>query len=423
MRIDNQGRVGIGGAPATFARINLEGTAPESFGFSYGIRNATSIANASVSTYISVNSEPTTQAVSWTLGNLLHYTASPQAFGAGSTVTNQYGFHANSTLTGATNNYGFYGNIASGTGRWNFYAAGTADNYFAGNVGIGTTAPSTKLHVKGAWITNQGQFKVDADSGQQFSGMTLQNNGTLKTLLYHDNTNNWTFLSTASGSNNPLLFGINEAERGRISSTGVWSLGAAPGAESLRVTPVASAVNFLQVNGAATGGNVIIRFTGSDTNVNGLYAARGAGQHRFFTNDNNNEQFRVSHTASAVNYLQVTGSSSEFPVLSSQGSSTNISPVITSKGSGAVILQTGGVTQVNVAHTASGVNFVQLKGAITGSPINISAQGSDTNIDLSLTPKGTGLLTFGTYTAGILAQAGYITIKDAAGNTRNLLVG
>jgi hypothetical protein len=53
----------------------------------------------------------------------------------------------------------------------------------------------------------------------------------------------------------------------------------------------------------------------------------------------------------------------------------------------------------------------------------MSAVGSDTNIDLALTTKGTGVLRFGTYTAGILAQAGYITIKDAAGNTRNLLVG
>lgn len=61
--------------------------------------------------------------------------------------TSQYGFLANSTLTGATNNYGFHSNIASGTGRWNFYAAGTAKNYFAGNTGFGTTAPDAGLSV------------------------------------------------------------------------------------------------------------------------------------------------------------------------------------------------------------------------------------------------------------------------------------
>jgi hypothetical protein len=46
-----------------------------------------------------------------------------------------------------------------------------------------------------------------------------------------------------------------------------------------------------------------------------------------------------------------------------------------------------------------------------------------TNIGIALTTKGTGVLSFGTYTAGIIAQAGSITIKDAAGTTRRLLVG
>lgn len=49
------------------------------------------------------------------------------------TATNQYGFFTDNTFTAATNNYGFYSDIASGTGRWNFYANGTATNYFGGN--------------------------------------------------------------------------------------------------------------------------------------------------------------------------------------------------------------------------------------------------------------------------------------------------
>ena len=62
-------------------------------------------------------------------------------------VTTQSGFFVESTLTGATNNYGFRGNIASGTGRWNCYMDGTAQNYFAGNVGIGVAAPSAALDI------------------------------------------------------------------------------------------------------------------------------------------------------------------------------------------------------------------------------------------------------------------------------------
>jgi hypothetical protein len=56
--------------------------------------------------------------------------------------TNAYGFYISTGWVDATNNYGFYGNIPAGTGRWNFYANGTADNYFAGKIGIGTTTPS-----------------------------------------------------------------------------------------------------------------------------------------------------------------------------------------------------------------------------------------------------------------------------------------
>ncbi len=45
-----------------------------------------------------------------------------------------------STLVGATNNYGVFLGIPSGTGRWNLYASGTANNYLAGSLGIGTTS-------------------------------------------------------------------------------------------------------------------------------------------------------------------------------------------------------------------------------------------------------------------------------------------
>ena len=82
-----------------------------------------------------------------------------------------------------------------------------------------------------------------------------------------------------------------------------------------------------------------------------------------------------------------------------------------------------GSESLRATPVASAVNYVNVIGAITTASPAIQAAGSDTNIDLALTPKGTGVLKFGTYTAGILAQAGYITIKDAAGTTRNLLVG
>jgi len=91
-----------------------------------------------------------TAAAAFTVSTAYHYNATQTTLGAGSAITTQIGFNAESSLTGATNNYGFYGAIASGTGRWNVYMPGTARNYFAGDVGIGTTTQvySEKLAVQ-----------------------------------------------------------------------------------------------------------------------------------------------------------------------------------------------------------------------------------------------------------------------------------
>ena len=80
-----------------------------------------------------------TVAAAFTLGNLRHFQAQQGTKGAGSTITNQVGFYAASSLIDATNNFGFYGDIASAAGRWNIYMAGTAANYFAGDTKVGTT--------------------------------------------------------------------------------------------------------------------------------------------------------------------------------------------------------------------------------------------------------------------------------------------
>lgn len=58
----------------------------------------------------------------------------------GATITNNYGVYITGQTVG-TNIYGIFSNIASGTDRYNFYANGTADNYFAGKVGIGNNTP------------------------------------------------------------------------------------------------------------------------------------------------------------------------------------------------------------------------------------------------------------------------------------------
>jgi hypothetical protein len=198
--------------------------------------------------------------------------------------------------------------------------------------------------------------------------------------------------------------------------------------QQFRIAHTASAVNYLSATGAATGGSPVIRFEGSDTNVSGFYDTKGSGSHQFRTNIGVGAatQFIVANTASAINYLQVTGAASVAPAIRSNGSDANIGFDIFTKGTGAILLRTDrdgtAATQFRAEHTASAVNYLQVTGSASTTP-TLSAQGSGADLDISLTPKGTGNVRFGTYTAGAVAQAGYITIKDAAGTTRRLLVG
>lgn len=142
MRIDSNGNVNIGSTPVAGRRFVVGGNLTGAT-LGYIMQNGTTIqpdvtAGAfGISTNIATGANGGTP---WTLAALYHYNASQATFHADSTVTNQIGYSAHSTLIGATNNYGFLGSIPLGTGRWNFYAAGTARNFMAGRLDVGGTA-------------------------------------------------------------------------------------------------------------------------------------------------------------------------------------------------------------------------------------------------------------------------------------------
>ena len=207
-----------------------------------------------------------------------------------------------------------------------------------------------------------------------------------------------------------------------------------PNGVGLRVNSTAISSNltdYVELSGGASGvtNGVYVRAGGSTTNNSVYIQSKGTGSISFFTNWTTSaaEQMRVSHTASAVNYVQVTGSATgNGPIISAQGSDTNLALNLTAKGTTGVVniwTNNSGVIQFTVAHTASAVNRLQATGSAAGASPVLSAIGTDTDIDLTLTPKGTGNVKFGTYTAGVLTATGYVTIKDSGGTTRRLLVG
>lgn len=75
----------------------------------------------------------------------------------GGVVTNFYGYRVKNqtdATIGTTLCASFAGGIASGTGRYNIYMSGTANNYFGGNVGIIQSLPTSSLDVTGGSVSN-----------------------------------------------------------------------------------------------------------------------------------------------------------------------------------------------------------------------------------------------------------------------------
>lgn len=171
MRIDSAGSVGIGGTPAAGQTLSITKSITGAV-TSNVLNNAGTIASDVTTTARGYFSSFGTAAAAFTLTTLEHFRANQSTIGAGSTVTSQYGFTADSTLIGATTNYGYYSAIAAAANRYNFYAFGTADNYFAGKVGVGNTPISTAKFLVGGAVTGSASQSAAAVNVEHQSDVT-----------------------------------------------------------------------------------------------------------------------------------------------------------------------------------------------------------------------------------------------------------
>lgn len=318
-----------------------------------------------------------------TLGTLQHYRATQGTFTG--TVTNQYGFAVATTLTGATNNYGYYGDIASGTGRWNFFANGTADNAFAGNVRIGsTTAPTVALDVTGAalvsttlGVTTSTTVPTVIGGSAASSTLTLQSTsgtGTTDAIIFNTGSQSERLRIATAGQIG--IGGANYGTSGQVLTSGgsaaapSWSTPAVTTGSLLRApqvltsgtsytTPAGCTSIYVEAVGGGAGG-------GSSTNIAG---GGGAG-------------------AYSAKYFTVTASTAYTYAIGAGGINTPTAGGNTTFTVGATTITAGG----GAVPTATGIGG--LGGTATNGDINVGGGGGGGGAQIATTPAvnigGTG---------------------------------
>lgn len=129
------------------------------------------------------------------------------------------------------------------------------------------------------------------------------------------------------------------------------------------------------------------------------------------------EQFRIIDTANAVNYLTVTGNTgTNGPILGASGTATNIDIYMQPKGAGAVYAMnpSGGLIYgvFNNAGATSSTQYITFSNATTGNSPYIQANGTDSNVSITMIPKGTG---------GVIFNSGPIVVSGSAGTSGQVL--
>lgn len=351
MRIDNAGQVGIGAAASAGRTFSVSKNITGSVS-SFGIAQFGQVQSDVTTVAYGIRNDVSTQAAAFTLPTYNHFFANQGTFGAGSFVTNQYGYLVNSTVIGAANNYGFQSNIAAGTsrtittvdrtsnvvtittsvahgytagqsvtvaattntsvngtftiasvpttttftyaqtaadipsgadtgstivvGRWNFYAAGTAPNYFAGSTLFGNATTYNAPNISNTLTapTNQILTTGTGSVGQSIQswGNSTVSPATLSLVKSLGAAGTYTALSSGADIG-AIIFSGTDGTTMSTSATilaeadAAFTSGSTPGRIGLFTTASGAATPTLRMQIASTG-NIGIGSSGASASAN-----------------------------------------------------------------------------------------------------------------------------------------------------------
>jgi hypothetical protein len=200
---------------------------------------------------------------------------------------------------------------------------------------------------------------------------------------------------------------------GPFTATGQTELGGSGGGAGLRVVPVASSDNpwILSAGRAGVQGG---RFTTLSPSIQSTDSApidlrTNAGA----AGGSGLVQARIAHTSNAVNFVQVTGAATGGAVgVTAQGSDANVGMSFSTKGSFNTSFRSGGGSWIQfvVNGANNSVNYLSAAGSVANQAPILSSVGSDTNISQVFQSKGTGAINLAPGSSGVnISNGGTVT--------------
>jgi hypothetical protein len=317
------------------------------------------------------------------------------------------------TINGNLNTVGGNVNIASGT----TVTAITRTNSGSGYTGFPTITISAPTTVGGVLATAS-LSSIGASTATVVFGGTGYTNGDVLTISGGTPAGAATYTVTGvSGGVITTVAALNSGTYTTPPANPVSVTGGTGSGATLNLTYYVP--NTFTITNAGSGyvAQPTVTFSGAGGSGAAAYATVGAipkiqalgNSISYFTPTG--EQMRVADrsgvTATSTRYVQISGGVNGVtaPAIGTGGGSEALD-VYASGGFG-IYLATNGIrtaTQAVISHTASAVNYVNLTGSTGNNGVTISAQGTGTNLDVIVTPKGTGNLA----STGNITSSGFV---------------
>lgn len=255
--------------------------------------------------------------------------------------------------------------------------------------------------------------------------LVLANGGTSASLVA---SNGGIFYST--GSAGAILAGTATAHQlllSGASTTPLWSTSTYPTTNAVNTLLYASSANVMAALATANN-SVLLTSSAGVPSLGGvgqglaiatsILSVGGANNIAFnngvgFQDSNGNALLTFDLTASAVNSIAIENAATGAgPSIVAAGTDTNVPLNISSKGTGSIGLlgENDSVLIANFAPVASGVNYFTFTAAATGNSPTLAFTGTDANVVGTVNGKGTGGVTIQGTTAASAgnAAAGYV---------------